>query len=170
MAVSQSAPEPRAPIAEVGKDPDTGKPVWNVTKPWSFFFRDLRTQLDSAPQQSTPTPISETDQDDAIGTTTIVTPDHDGIYSFEYYAAVVTAATTSSSLTVVLGFTDSGVAKTKTFTAITGNTTTTTGSERYMFRGDGGSPITYSTTYASNGANEMIYDIDIVVSSVAAVE
>lgn len=172
MAVVESAPYPKAPIAERGKDPNTGQDVWTVTRPWGFFFRDVRNDINQTPRQATPTPVLLDNQNAPIGTTTIVTPDSDGLYSVEYYAAITTAATTgaaTSSLTVTLAWTDEGTAKSKAFTAITGNTTLTTGSERYLFRADGGAPITYATTYASNGAGEMHYDLDIVVSSVAAV-
>lgn len=169
MAVTLPPPYPRAPIGMIEADPITQKPVAKVTQPWSFYFRDTRQYLAQLPVSVTPSATQALDQNDAIGTTTIITPDQDGMYSIEYYLAVITAAGVSSSATVVAGWTDQGTTKTHTFTAITGNTTTTTGSERYLFQADAGAPITYSVTYASNAANAMHYNLYLVTASVIGV-
>lgn len=165
MATDQKPPIPRAPIAEQTTDEATGEKALTITYPWSVYLRDLRDDVDNTPIAAAQFFVET--QNAAISTTTITTPEQSGYYSFEYYAAITTAAVTSSSLTVVLSWTD-GAAKTKTFTAITGNTTVTTGSERYLFQADAASPITYSTTYASNGAGEMVYSLFGIVSSVAS--
>jgi hypothetical protein len=51
---------------------------------------------------------------------------------------------------------------------LTGNTTDTVGSFTFMLRSDAASPISYSTTYASNAAGEMRYSLFIVLERLAA--
>lgn len=160
---------PNAPISEEIENPNTGQPEQWPTTPWRISFRNLRNDINAASRLATPEPVTVPDSTASIGATTILTPISDGLFSFEYYAAITTVAVTSSSLTVTAGWTDAGVSKSKTFTAITGNLTTTTGSERYVFRADADAPITYATTYASNGAGEMHYRLDLLVSTVGTV-
>lgn len=171
MAVVLPPPYPRAPIGEMRDNPIPNQPpqIW-LTNPWAKSFRDQRAYLGQLPVSVTPTAVMALDQNDAIATTTIITPDQDGVYAVEYYVAIITADGVSSSAQVVAGWTDQGSAKTKTFTAVTGNTTTTTGSERYLFQADAGAPITYSLTYASNTANAMHYNLYVVLQSVASVQ
>lgn len=163
-------PYPRFPIAERKQDELTKEWIYPITTPWGIFVRNLREDLDNAQivQEAFVVPTSSA----SIGTTTILTPGQDGYYSFAYYAAITTPATTgaaTSSLTVILSWTDTGIVKSKTFTAITGNTTATTGSETYpRFYVDGGAPITYSTTYASDTAGQMVYKLSGAVASVAS--
>lgn len=168
MAVSQPPPYPRAPIGEVTKDL-LGKPVVTLTTQWGIYFRDQRQYLAQVPVSATPTAVIEPDANDAIGTTSIVTPTQDGLYSLEYYLAIITADGAASSAQVVMGWTDQGLTKTHTFTAVTGDTTTTTGSERYLVQADGAAPITYSVTYSSTTPNAMHYTLYLVLSNVAAV-
>lgn len=97
----------------------------------------------------------------AIGSTPIVTSISGGLYRVTYYAAIATAATISSSLTVTLGWTDHGVAKGFSFTAMTGNTLSTTDSGSRLIRADQGTSLMYSTGYASVGATPMAYDLVI---------
>lgn len=102
----------------------------------------------------------------SIGTTTLV-ESIEGLYRVTYYARITAAAGVSSSLTVGISWTESGVSLTHSFTAITGNTITTTGSESYMVRADGGTIISYNTVYASNPAAAMTYSLEIAVELVA---
>lgn len=168
MAVNLPPPYPDAPIGDIGRDEITGKPIVNLNARWGTHFRDQRQFLAQIPVAVTPNAVVALDQSDTIGATTIVTPENSGIFSFEYYLRVITAAVTSSSATVVLNFTDQTAPLTQTFTAVTGNTTTTHGWGRYQFQADGGTPITYSVTYASNGANQMHFNLYVVVQAVAS--
>lgn len=168
MAVNLPPPYPKAPIGSVEKDEITDQPIANLTDPWQKYFRDQRQYLAQIPVNVEPTALVVPDANDAIGTTTLITPSNNGIFSVEYFLRVITAAATSSSAQVVLNWTDQGDALTQTFTAVTGNTTTTHGWGRYQFQADGGTPITYSVTYASNGANEMHYNLYLVVQAVAS--
>lgn len=169
MAITLPPPYPRAPIGNVERDEITGKVIAKLTLPWQFYYRDQRQFLAQVPVNATPTSSNAVDQTATVGTTTVTTTTQAGLYGFEYYLTIITAAGVSSSAQVVAAWTDGGQSKSKTFTAVTGNTTTTTGSERYLFQCDGGSPITYSVTYASNPANAMHFTLYVVVSNVSAV-
>ena len=164
MAITDTQPLPRAPIAERTQN-EVGETEYTITYPWVVYFRNFRQDLDAAP--ITVDTVDVATQSASIATTTITTPTVAGYYSFQFYAAVTTAAVTSSSLTVTLAWTDGGVAKSKSFTAMTGNTTTTTSSEDYLIYSDAAAPITYATTYASNGAGEMVYKLFAVVAGVS---
>lgn len=168
MAVTKNAPVPRAPIAEPVKNAQ-GKTELVVTLPFAIYLRDLRTDIDNAPRSATATPISQTTKNASVVTTDILTPTSDGLYSFQFSAAVMTADGVSSSLTTVLGWTQNTVAKTKSFTAMTGNTVTTTASDTYLFFADASAPITYALTYVSNTPGQMVYDFYAVLSTVAGV-
>jgi hypothetical protein len=99
----------------------------------------------------------------AIGATTVFTPTIAGlIYRVSYRARITTPAGVSSSLTVSVNWTEGGVACTKTFAALTGNTTATVDGDGVLIRPDT-AVVTYSTAYASNPASAMIYDLDVTV-------
>jgi hypothetical protein len=132
-----------------------------VTRAWALWleqvYRSLRTWT-----------VSLSDQSAAIATTTIVTtrqPTPSGLFRVFWYAAIVTAAGVSSSLTVTIGFTDQGVAKTISGAAITGNTTATVQSGAVMIRVDQDTAVTYATAYASNAASAMHYALDVRVEA-----
>lgn len=88
-----------------------------------------------------------------------------GVYRLSMAARVTRAATTSSSLTVTFDWT-STVACTISSAAITGNSTSTTGSLTYLVRVDEATAITYATTYVSVGAVTMQYQLDVTCEQV----
>jgi hypothetical protein len=95
-----------------------------------------------------------------------------GLYMIPVYARITTAATTgamTSSLIVAIGWTHGGVVQSFSWPALTGNSVTTvlTGPP-ITIRVDANSPITYTTTYASDAAGQMQYSLDLVLSRVAA--
>jgi len=59
-----------------------------------------------------------------------------------------------------------GVACTKTYTALTGNTTSTVLAETLPVRIDANTSLTYSTTYASVGATVMQYGLEVIAERV----
>lgn len=168
---AQQPPYPRFPISEASVDENTRQKVQTVTTPWGLYFRNLRDDVDNAAiaQETFSTPT--TGSSASIGTTTIFTPGQDGVFAFQYYAAVITPATTgaaTSSLITTLSWTDGGISKAKSFPAMTGNTNGTTDSNNYLIVADGAAPISYSTTYASDTAGQMVYKLFGLVSSVAS--
>jgi len=91
-----------------------------------------------------------------------------GTYEFEWFATVKTAAGVSSSLIVTVDFVYSSVTKTLSYTAMTGNTTGTFAHSGGIIVIDNASPVRYSTTYASNAAGAMHYDLFLVLRRVDA--
>lgn len=109
--------------------------------------------------------VSLTAQSASIGATAIpVGALPAGLYRVTYYARITTAATTNSSLTVTISFTDT-TSPSFAGSAMTGNTTTTVQSNSWTFYNDQSAPITYATTYASTGATAMQYSLRIVLES-----
>jgi len=163
MAVLTSAPPPvqdpisrkrRAQFRKGEEDPLEGF----LTQAWLEWFSALSSTIDNTVSMNTS--ISLSSQTASIAATDIsdgaLAP---GLYKVSWYARITTAASTSSSLTVMIDWTDGGVTPTYTGTAITGNTTTTVQSDTQMIRVDRNAPVRYSTTYASVGATPMEYAI-----------
>lgn len=98
----------------------------------------------------------------AIATTTLFVPSFIGTYRVTWGLQIVTPGTVSSSATVTIGWTTGGVAQTKVFPAITGNTTATNDSGTTTCRPDTGLPVTYAVAYATVGATPMAFSIDAV--------
>jgi hypothetical protein len=112
---------------------------------------------------------SLTAQEASIGTTALQAGSLvEGLYRISWYARITRAATTSSTLTVTIGWTESTLALTLGGAAITGNTTTTVQSGSIIAMLDGASPLTYATTYGSVGATTMQYRLDVIVERVTA--
>lgn len=105
----------------------------------------------------------------SIGATALPTGSLSGGYfRVTTYARITQAATTSSSLTVSIGFMDGAVNCTLSGVALTGNTTATTQSFSVMVKNDAGASLTYATTYASVGGTPMQYALTVVVEQVQA--
>jgi hypothetical protein len=107
--------------------------------------------------------VALTEQTASVSATTIsVLSLAAGVYRLTAAARITTAATTSSSLTLTFGWTQA-VACTASGSAITGNTTATTGNFVVVARADQATALTYATTYASSGGTAMVYRLDVSV-------
>jgi len=128
------------------------------------FFR-LRWQqlVDGFSQAPTLASLSKLAQAAALVTTTLWTTRSKGTYRITIYVHITQAATTSSSVQVTIGWIENGSAVTKTFAAVTGNTTQTTDGQSYEVPADNASGLTVSTTYASVGATPMQYRLEASV-------
>ena len=91
-----------------------------------------------------------------------------GLYRVGYFARIVRAATTSSSLTLAVGCVNGGVTCAFTEAAMTGNTTTTAQSGFIYIQSDASKPITYTLTYASSGGTTMQYSVWMTIERVSA--
>lgn len=134
---------------------------------WYIFFRDQQAQVASTPQSVIP-PVEVTAQEASISTTPLPTEAlAPGLYRVSYYARVTRAATSSSSLTVTITWTDGSVACSFSGAALTGNTTGTLQTETLLIEIDQASPVSYATTYATSGATTMQYKLAIVLEAVS---
>jgi hypothetical protein len=133
-----------------------------ITRTWQVYFRNLRTDIDNAPASLNQETL--TGQSASIATTAVPSDVLTaGLYRVSWYARVTTAATTSSSLTVTIGWTEQSVPLTVSGVAMTGNTTTTVQNATQVVQIDGGTSITYATTYASSGATAMVYALTVLL-------
>ncbi len=101
----------------------------------------------------------------AIPTPTLTT----GRYKITAYLRITRAATTNSSITLTIAWTDGGVACSQAFAAVTGNTTGTIQTNTMLVLADTATTITYTLTYASTGATSMQYLAEIALESVPSV-
>lgn len=167
MANLQRTPAPvTTQISEV--DQKTGKFTGYVPTPWSDYFNGLDVQLAQTfslvnqvqiPSGSTlvsATPIVNT----------ILAP---GLYRVSYYLVELQADNVGSSVTVTIGWTDRGTARSLAGAAVTLNNLQAVQTNTYLLRIDGSTPITYAVAYSSTGATpKMIYSLDITLEQVLA--
>lgn len=161
------AKRPRKEFLQKGiPDPQEGM----VSTPWvEYMTRSDQILAQSPNRLNSVGPL--TAQAASIGATDFSTGGlNAGLYRLSYYARITQAATTSSSLIVTFDWTDTGVATSHSFAAITGNTTATNNGspDSKLIYSDAASPIRYSTTYASVGGTPMQYSLQIVLEKVQA--
>lgn len=126
-----------------------------------WLLEQQRRANDSPEQLGT---VTLTAQGAAIATTPVPMPALTaGYYRVSVYTRITRAATTSSSLTVTIGWTDGAIVLTEAGAAITGNTTSTVQQRTLFLRVDANASVTYSTAYASVGGTSMQYRLDITV-------
>lgn len=137
-----------------------------VSEPWERWLTTQAQALSQAPNRLVPL-VPLTDKNASIGTTNF-TPGFvpAGVYWLTYYTRITTVAAVNSSLTVTLGWTDHGTAQTFSGAAIVGNTINDWQSDTKLVYVDSLTPVTYSTTYASNAAGEMKYQLYVALLSV----
>lgn len=151
-------------------DPPIGSPqAWTylISRVWSQWLQQqIINRLQSSPQRLQEVPLIG--QSASIGSTPInlgLIPS--GLYRVSYFVRITTPAATSSSVQVIIGFTEGGVTCSVSGVAVNGNVTNSVGTGSFLLRSDQSAPINYSTTYASNPAGTMVYKLDIVVENVA---
>lgn len=166
MSVDQKPPIPRAFVAERGTvDGQTGLVL---TTPFLIYFRNLREDIDRAALVLPDGTVTIGDGNASVAATAILTPSQAGLYSFQYASSVNTPDGVSSSLTTDIDWTQQGNIKTKSFTAMNGDTTATTDSGYWLLYADAGAPIRYTLTYASNTPGQMHFSWYALVSGVAS--
>ena len=139
----------------------------HLTNSWIEWFTRLNLQVNSNPTRLNE--VNLTAQSATIAATDFSGGSlNEGLYRLSYYTRITTAAGTSSSLTITLSWTESGVALSSAGAAITGNTTSTTQSGTILVFVDAASPVRYATTYVSVGAPAMVYRASFVIEQVQA--
>lgn len=154
-----SAPPP-------GNNPMIDRADLTVTRPWYQWLIALIDRVDNGARRVAVERVSA--QAASIGTTALpIGLIAGGLYRVSWALRVTQAATSSSSLTVGLSWTDGTIACSLSGAAVTGNTTATTQSGTALIQVDQGTPVSYSTTYASSGATPMQYQVEIVLEQVS---
>lgn len=132
---------------------------------WVPFFVARDQQL----TQAAKTIVDEQliSQDAAIGATSLGVGSTASLYRVNLYARITRAATVSSSLQPTFRWTEGGIALSRTYAAVTGNTTTTYLVDVFPVRIDANTALTYETAYASVGATTMQYSLEVAVERLA---
>lgn len=133
---------------------------------WRNYFQELQNTGQAAPQILHEE--SQTAKTAAIATTPLPLPSVSaGYYRISVYQLITAAAVTSSSLQVTIAWTDQSLAVARTLPAITSNTLAANDEASFPIHVDNASPITYAVAYASNGVNQMTYNLGVLVEQMA---
>lgn len=155
-------PPSSTPINEPDPNPQSKwRPLFIASK-WLTWFQDsVQFQVERASQLLLTKLVK--DQTASIASTpfTLGTISA-GHYEVIFYARITTAAGVSGSVIPTIAWTENGVSCTHDFATLA--QPSVTASEPFTFYSDAASPISYSTTYASNPAATMVYRIHWLVT------
>lgn len=133
---------------------------------WTRWLQLFWARVSSSIQQ-VGTPKALTGQSASIATTTALTVTQNGLYRLSWYLRITTVDAVSSSAQLIVTWREGGVTLTKTFPALTGNTTSTYDGAVWPFAADSGTLITYAVTYASNTPLQMRYRLSLVMEQIS---
>lgn len=137
-----------------------------VTPPWLKRLNQIRDALNTAPQREIAT-LELTGKTAAISATAIpANPLVAGYYRVSTFLRVTTAAGVSSSVAVTIAFTSGAVACSYTLSTLNANDVNEPVSDTRVLKVDSETDIEYSTTYASDPAAAMTYELSIVLERV----
>jgi hypothetical protein len=133
---------------------------------WTRWFLALWGNVSAQPL-ILGTRLNLTNQNAAIPQTAFPAPAlRGGLYRINWYLRITTPDPVSSSLTLTIGFSESGLALSIASAALTGNTVLTWLSGSTLIFTDQATAITYRTTYVSNTAGTMKYRLAAAVEQV----
>lgn len=145
-------------------------PLEGLPNPFAREWRNYLLSLQNVGQAS-PQILQETSveaQTAAIATTPLALPGISaGFYRVSVYYVTTTAAGVSSSLTVTIGWTDNAQPTSRSFPALVNGALASNGGGDLLIHTDDNSPITYAAAYASNPANQMAYNLGVIVEALA---
>lgn len=127
---------------------------------WTRWIQPFWSRV-AAAIQSVGRTVSVTDQSAAIATTTLYTVTQAGTYRVSWYLRVTVADGVSSSAQLTLTWREGSHTSTKTFTALTGDTTSTYDAAVWPFYADSGTTVSYAVAYASNTPLTMRYRLTV---------
>jgi hypothetical protein len=136
-----------------------------IARDWDQWFIAVARASDTAAQRIGQ-PVDLADQAAALPATTVAQVPTDGLYRISFYVRVTQPASVSSSVSVLVRWTDGGVALAAGTAALTTNTTGTFATLVFLVAADQGTTVTVETTYASVGGTPMQYRLDVRVESV----
>lgn len=133
-----------------------------------FFRLAWQTLIDSFTTSPTAATVQKLSQTAALPTAAAFTTRATGLYRVSWYLRKTVADGVSSSLTLTLGWTESGLAVTEAEAALTTDTITAQQSGSKVVWADGATDLTYQVAYASNTPAKMNYRLDVSVESLAS--
>lgn len=160
MALPVNVTSASAAPAPIRDDVLASLEVRKLSLTWIQWFTSAYTALKAAVRNIGSASLET--QSASLSSTEIQAPALSaGLYQVSYAARITRAATSSSSLTVTILWTDGGVACSQSGAALTSNTTATQQSGFVLIQADANSTVRYSTTYASSGATTMQYQLAV---------
>lgn len=134
-----------------------------LTKVANAWLLTLTTQVSASATGVVGTPTALTGIGASVALTPIIPAAPQGTFRVSVYARVTTVAGVSSSLIPAITTTDGGLITTQSGAALTTNSTTVPGSWVFIVACDAATPLSYSTTYASNAAGVMRHSLRFFV-------
>lgn len=128
-----------------------------LTGDWTRWLQVFFSRVFSAIQGVGSPVVSQGDQSAAIPTTVLFTVTQSACYRLSWYLRVVVADGVSSSAQVTVTWREGSHTSTKTFPALTGDTTSTYDAAVWPFYADSGTQVTFAIAYASNTPAKMHY-------------
>lgn len=146
--------------------PITNPKTGGATADWTRWLLAL---FGTVSQQPTVlgTRINKTNQNAALPLTAFPTPAlAGGFVRVSWYLRITATDPVSSSVSVTIGYTESGLALSVTSTPVSGNTLSSVQTGTALLLTDQATAVTYRTTYVSNTAGAMKYRFAAVVEQV----
>jgi hypothetical protein len=137
-----------------------------MTREFNNWLRGLVVALNNTATLSV-APKTFTAVATPLATVALVASAPAGVYRLSYAVRIRQAATVSSSVSVTLQWTSGGVGQTFNSPPLTTNTPTSSQSGAILTQVDGGSLISYATTYVSVGGTPMTYDLTVVAEALS---
>lgn len=153
--------DPPPTIAPI-TDPKSG----SATADWTRWLLELFGVVSSQPTVLG-TRINVKNQNASIPLTAFPTPAlQGGLVRVSWYLRITAVDPVSSSVSVTIGYTESGLALSVTSTPVSGNTLSSVQTGTALLLTDQATAVTYRTTYVSNTAGTMKYRFAAVVEQV----
>lgn len=128
-----------------------------LTGDWTRWLQVFFSRVFSAIQSVGSPVVIQTDQSAAIPSTVLLTVTQSAFYRLSWYMRVVVVDGVSSSAQLTITWREGSHTSTKTFTALTGDTTSTYDGAVWPFYADSGTQVTFAIAYASNTPAKMHY-------------
>lgn len=134
-----------------------------ISDQWRRFFAESTEDLNTVPALVR---VTKANQTAAVPLTALpITDLAAGMYRVSVYTKIMIPASVNSSVTPSIAFTDSAATCTYAGTANTGNAVGSVTCNTFLLRVTQGTPISYSTAYASNLAG-MSYDLELILEQI----
>lgn len=146
---------------------DDGKEKFPLSQEAINWLLPLTNSVNAAPVQVGQF-IDLTGQNDAIAPTDIQADLQTGLYLVSLWSLVEVPDGAASSVQITLTYTANGVIQTFVGTNVNGDTTTSKSQQSVLIWVDGGTVITYETSYSSTTPNAMEYQLAIALQLVKA--
>lgn len=135
-----------------------------ITPTFRLRWEELRNGFQQAPTKAV---VALEGQTAAVATQAAYTTTVAGLYRISWYARKTVADGVSSSLTVTLGWAESGVALTESGAALVADAISAQQSGSKVVYADALTDLAFAVAYASNTPNRMTYRITVLVEQMA---